>query len=154
MSSIMGRNLLTVDNEVFRCFTFYSCLLFLKVFAVAVFTPIQRFRKKAFISPEDTKLAEGSEVREDPDVERVRRAHLNDLENIPIFFMSSLLFVSIDPHVMLAKWLFRIYTIARYLHTLVYLLTIPQPARALCFAVGITCNFIILAYVVYNSFSI
>ena len=38
-----------------------------------------------FANPEDAKDVPGSKVGSDPDVERVRRAHLNDLENIPLF---------------------------------------------------------------------
>ena len=38
-----------------------------------------------FANPEDAKDVPGSKVGSDPEVERVRRAHLNDLENIPLF---------------------------------------------------------------------
>jgi glutathione S-transferase len=58
-------------------------------------------------------------VKKDEDVERVRRAHLNDLENIPAFLISGLFYVMTNPNVNLALWLFRIAVLARIGHTIV-----------------------------------
>lgn len=84
----------------------------------------------------------------DPDVERVRRAHLNDLENIPIFIVAAWLFLMTNPSASTAILLFRLFTIARIAHTFVYaVVVIPQPARALSFGVG----FFITVYMVFCS---
>ena len=91
-----------------------------------------------FISPEDTAGLKNAKVKyDDPDVERVRRAHLNDLENIPAFIFAAWLFVLTNPPAWLALNLFRAFTFARIVHTLVYaVVVIPQPARALSWGVG------------------
>jgi glutathione S-transferase len=66
------------------------------------------------------------------------RAHLNDLENIPAFLFISFLYICTNPNLILANALFWAYTIARYIHTLVYAyIVIPQPARGLSFGVGL-----------------
>ena len=67
-------------------------------------------------------------------MERVRRAHLNDLENVVPFLITGLLYVLTNPAAGLAIMLIRIAAIARIVHTIVYaVVVIPQPARALAF---------------------
>lgn len=74
---------------------------------------------------------------DDPDIERVRRAHLNDLENIPAFIFAALIFLLTNPPAGLAINLFRIFTYARIAHTVVYaVFVVPQPARAISWGVG------------------
>lgn len=73
----------------------------------------------------------------DPDVERVRRAHQNDLENVLPFFIMGFLYMFTNPSVMLATNLFRAVAIARIAHTLVYaVVVVPQPARGISWMVG------------------
>jgi glutathione S-transferase len=79
---------------------------------------------------------------DDPDVERVRRAHRNDLENILPFFAAGFFYMFAHPNVTVAIWLFRIAAIARILHTVVYAVWIvPQPARFLTFFVCLAITF-------------
>lgn len=64
------------------------------------------------------------------------RAHLNDMENILPFLSVGLFYVLTDPNPLIALNLFRVATVARLLHTVVYAIyVIPQPARAICFGV-------------------
>ena len=47
---------------------------------------------KAFANPEDQAgpgRGQGSITFSDPDVERIRRAHQNDIENIPLFLLAA-----------------------------------------------------------------
>uniref|UniRef100_A0A1B6FXA4 Microsomal glutathione S-transferase 1 n=1 Tax=Cuerna arida TaxID=1464854 RepID=A0A1B6FXA4_9HEMI len=128
---------LNADNPVLQGFAFYASILILKMMLMSVLTALQRFRKKAFISPEDAAAFKGEVKMEDPDVERVRRAHLNDLENIPIFLVTGFLFVLSDPDVVVALMFFRLFTLARLVHTFVYAVyVVRQPTRAIAFAVG------------------
>ncbi|KAG5890849.1 hypothetical protein JTB14_016282 [Gonioctena quinquepunctata] len=100
------------------------------------FTGILRFKHKAFANEEDTKNRH-VKVKVDENVERVRRAHLNDVENIPLFFVSAFMYVLTDPSEYVAKILFLVYTAARIVHTVVYaVVVVPQPARALSFGIG------------------
>lgn len=75
-------------------------------------------------------------IKKDEDVERVRRAHLNDLENVLPFFVAGFLYVLTEPQVDLGLNLIRVAAIARILHTIVYAIyPIRQPARTICFMV-------------------
>jgi len=141
--------LLNAKNPVLQGLAFYSAILVLKMMGMSVLTGIQRFRKKAFISPEDAAAFKGEVKLEDPDVERVRRAHLNDLENIPIFLVTSLVFVLTDPDVVVALMFFRLYTLARLVHTFVYAIyVVRQPTRAIAFGVGQLILFIMLIMII------
>lgn len=74
---------------------------------------------QAYENPEDIRNRENVEIKKDENVERVRRAHLNDLENIPAFLIAGFFFVCSEPNVDLALWLFRIAVLARIAHTIV-----------------------------------
>ncbi|XP_014249158.1 microsomal glutathione S-transferase 1-like [Cimex lectularius] len=142
-------SLFTTENPVFAGYAFYSALLAFKMLLLALLTGYQRFRKKAFVNPEDAAQA-GTEVKlvPDEDVERIRRAHLNDMENIPIFMITGLIFVASDPNVIFALMMFRLYTIGRFLHTVVYTVyVVKQPARAISFQIGLITNVIIIFYI-------
>ena len=66
------------------------------------------------------------------------RAHLNDLENIPIFLIIALMFMLANLSPTRGIWCLRIFTAARILHTIVYLNAILIP-RVLCFVTGSVC---------------
>ncbi|XP_058818862.1 microsomal glutathione S-transferase 1-like [Topomyia yanbarensis] len=127
-----------VDPTVFRSYVFWSSVLVLKMLLMSILTARKRWAKKVFANPEDAKTTPGGKVNlADPDVERVRRAHLNDLENILPFFVIGFLYTLTNPPVFLATNLFRLVAIARIAHTLVYaVFVIPQPARGLSWAIG------------------
>ncbi|XP_055298547.1 microsomal glutathione S-transferase 1-like [Sitodiplosis mosellana] len=127
--------LLDKDNTVFRAFLFWSSVLVIKFLLMATLTAFHRFRTKTTPNPEDLGTLRASEVSSgNDDVERVRRAHLNDMENILPFLSVGLFYVLTDPNEMVALWLFRVTTVARFAHTFVYAIyVIPQPARAICF---------------------
>jgi glutathione S-transferase len=84
--------------------------------------------------PEDCVLGKGFEVKTHEDVERVRRAHLNDLENILPFLVIGLFFILTEPHVIVSSWLFRIVGVTRIVHTIIYAIyPAPQPTRAILY---------------------
>jgi glutathione S-transferase len=59
------------------------------------------------------------------------------LENIIPFIIVALFYTLTNPTEFLAVNLFRVYTIARILHTFVYTIVVtPQPSRALVWGVG------------------
>lgn len=130
--------LLTLTNPVFSAYTFWSAILVIKILLMSLLTGMQRFRTKTFANPEDLPSKKLKVKFDDPDVERVRRAHRNDLENILPFFIIGLLYVCINPEPFLAINLFRAVAIARIVHTLVYaVVVVPQPARGLAFFVAL-----------------
>uniref|UniRef100_A0A8D8QM62 Microsomal glutathione S-transferase 1 n=1 Tax=Cacopsylla melanoneura TaxID=428564 RepID=A0A8D8QM62_9HEMI len=150
-NSFEGPTLLTGTNVVFQCYAFYAALLVLKMIVVAFMTVGTRVKKKVFVTPEDTNLNGGVVAFDDPDVERMRRAHLNDLENIPTFLIICLLYIMTDPGTMLACWLIRIFTLARFLHTFVYTIyVLPQPSRAISFLTGVFIQIFMAGVVIMN----
>ncbi|XP_052900717.1 microsomal glutathione S-transferase 1-like isoform X2 [Anopheles moucheti] len=128
-----------VNDAVLRSYLFWSSVLVAKMLLMSPLTSLTRVRKMAFANPEDSS-AVSKKLKpklDDPDVERVRRAHLNDLENILPFFVIGFLYLLTNPAPFLAVNLFRVVAVSRILHTLVYaVVVIPQPARFLAFVGG------------------
>ncbi|KAG5317370.1 MGST1 transferase, partial [Pseudoatta argentina] len=92
-------------------------------------------------SPEDGAfISKGKAVYNDPDVERVRRAHLNNLENVLPWFIITYFWLGTGPSPWLAKTLIQTFVLSRIGHTISHVIFQQQPLRAIIFAVafGIT----------------
>jgi glutathione S-transferase len=76
-------------------------------------------------------------VRFSEDVERQRRAHLNDIENIPVFMIIAFFYLLTSPNELLAINLIRIFAISRIIHTVTYAIIPTQPARAISYTVAL-----------------
>ncbi|CAB1443187.1 unnamed protein product [Pleuronectes platessa] len=104
-----------------------------------------RFSRGAFSNEEDVgkKSAEEKKkmLRTHPDVERVRRCHLNDLENIIPFVVVGLLYALTAPELSAALLHFRIFAGARIFHTVAYVCALPQPSRGLSWMLGMLVTF-------------
>lgn len=100
---------------------------------------------------EDCCLGKGFEVKTHEDVERCRRAHLNDLENVIPFVIIGLLFILTEPHAGIASWLFRIVGVARILHSVFYAVhPVRQPTRAILHYIAYTISlYMTLSSIVY-----
>ncbi|XP_051486052.1 microsomal glutathione S-transferase 1 isoform X1 [Apus apus] len=130
-----------IDNDVFRAYATYATIVLLKMMLMSLVTAYFRITRKAFVNPEDVASFGKGEtakkyLRTDQDVERVRRGHLNDLENIVPFLGIGLLYALSSPELSTALLHFRIFTGARIIHTFAYLIPLPQPGRGLSWAVG------------------
>ncbi|KAF6729085.1 Prostaglandin E synthase [Oryzias melastigma] len=113
-----------IRNEVFSCFLFYAVLLILKMYVIAIITGQVRLRKKAFANPEDALRHGGLQFhREDPYVERCRRAHINDMENILPFLFLGAIYSLTGPSF-------------RLLHTVAYLLALRAPTRSVAYTIA------------------
>ncbi|XP_067640989.1 microsomal glutathione S-transferase 1 [Eurosta solidaginis] len=132
--AVLLKDLITLDNEVFSAYAFWAGVLVIKMLLLSILTAIQRIKTKTFANPEDLMSKHQKVKFDNPDVERVRRAHRNDLENILPFLVIGFLYVLTNPSVGLAVNLFRAVGISRILHTIVYaVVVLPQPSRALSF---------------------
>ncbi|MBH0219546.1 hypothetical protein GH793_15245 [Listeria monocytogenes] len=133
---------LLLEDPTVQSYLLYSAILALKVLAVAFLTGKARANKNVYANPEDARARKGVVKYDDPDVERVRRAHLNDLENIPVFWVLGALYLTTAPSAWLATTLFRVYTAGRVMHTLVYAVKpLPQPARGIAFGIPLMITF-------------
>ncbi|KAA0720917.1 Microsomal glutathione S-transferase 1 [Triplophysa tibetana] len=135
-----------IDTEVFLAFSTYATIVILKMMLMGLFTSYLRLTKKVFANLEDTNLVKTTEdrrkcVRVDPDVERVRRCHQNDLENIIPFVVIGLLYALTGPDLYTALLHFRVFVGSRFIHTVSYLVALPQPSRGLAWIVGLFATF-------------
>ncbi|CAF1416936.1 unnamed protein product [Adineta steineri] len=129
----------TLDNTVFRNFSFYAVASILKMMIMSPLTVRQRFRKNAFANPEDIQQQNRKTIQattSDSDVERVRRNHLNDVENIIPFVLIGFGYIACNPNPTLAVWHFRIFFVSRLLHTFAYQIPLRQPSRAITCMIG------------------
>ncbi|XP_055298543.1 microsomal glutathione S-transferase 1-like [Sitodiplosis mosellana] len=136
-------DLLSFSNPVFSSYAYWGAILVIKCFLMSPWTSYFRYKNKAPISPEDVSIHKFVGARGEikvnhshPEVERVRRGHLNDLENILPYLFVGLFYVLTNPSVSLAKTLFKVAALARIVHTIVYtVIVIPQPARGTAWAI-------------------
>ncbi|XP_034434724.1 microsomal glutathione S-transferase 1-like [Hippoglossus hippoglossus] len=134
-----------MDSQVLQSYFTYATIVILKMMLMSPLTAYFRLTRKVFANLEDTKLGSSAIdkklVRTDPDVERVRRCHLNDLENIVPFVVIGLLYALTAPELSAALLHFRIFAGARIFHTVAYVGALPQPSRALGWILGLMVTF-------------
>ena len=125
------------EFPAFRPLVLFSVLLVLKLGAGAFATANARRKSAVVLNPEDTKVNPGSRVADEeaPATLRAKRAHLNDVENIPGFLVLALLFTLSGCSASAAWVYFGVYFVARALHTIFYLNAV-QPFRTVAFFVG------------------
>jgi glutathione S-transferase len=134
---------LSLQNPVFAAYTVAASILILKTLAMAWLTVFRMMSLKAgFRSPEDLRKTplnpnpSPEQLQPNEAVERIRRIHLNDLENIPFFLAAGLLFVLTEPSLLLARCLFYGYMVSRLLHFAAYLSARTHDTRATLWTVG------------------
>ncbi|XP_056311824.1 microsomal glutathione S-transferase 1.2 [Danio aesculapii] len=135
-----------MNSDVFLAFCTYATIVVLKMMFMAPLTGYFRMTRKAFSNWEDTAMSKSPEARKkmlqtNPDVERVRRCHLNDLENIIPFVVIGLLYALTGPDLSTALLHFRVFVGSRFIHTVSYVLALPQPSRGLSWVVGMITTF-------------
>jgi uncharacterized MAPEG superfamily protein len=113
-----------------------ALLLVLKMVAVGFYTSAVRIRRRVFATPEDYALRNLAPAGvPDEDVERVRRAHRNDLENVLPFLVVGLLYALTGPSLAAARIYLIGFLVARTLHSVFYIRAM-QPHRTIAFTVG------------------
>ncbi|MGH7439982.1 MAG: MAPEG family protein [Polyangiaceae bacterium] len=123
-------------------------------FFLAMQTGSVRSRARAVVNPEDPRVYKGASVVEveHPDVQRVKRAHLNLIENTVPFFAVGYLFALTEPGLVLASILYGIFVFARVVHAYVYL-TARQPVRSGAWMAGLLVV-VVMAVAVLRSIAI
>lgn len=134
---------ISFDNPVFVAFAISASIMALKAVAMSWLTVVQMMRfNSGFRSPEDLKKTllnphpDPKQLLHDERVERIRRIQLNDLENLPFFFVAGALYVLTNPPLMLAQWLFYGYVVSRLLHFAAYFTGQIHDIRAASWTVG------------------
>lgn len=145
--------LLSVENPVFRAYLVALALTVLKVMGQGWMTVFRMMKAKGgYASPEDIKPGI---YNPDPDpgqlavndyVDRSRRMHRNDLENIPAFWAVGLAFVAVAPPLWVAQVAFFGFVVARAFHAVAYATAQSHEIRSIGYTVG---SLIVMAMAVW-----
>ena len=134
---------LNFENPVFVTFAITSAIMVLKVMGQGWITVYRMLKVGAgYASPEDlqqgliNKSPHPSQLEVNDYVDRSRRMHRNDLENIPAFWIAGLLFVFVDPALWLAQVLMYGFVAARVGHFWAYATEQTHEIRATFYTVG------------------
>lgn len=139
----MSMTLLATDNPVFITYLIAASIMVLKIMGQGWVTVYRMLRCDAGLaSPEDlrpgliNKNPRPEQLEINDYVDRSRRMHRNDLENIPAFWAAGLLFVTTAPPLLLAQILMYGFVAARLLHSLAYVSKQSHEIRATFYTVG------------------
>ncbi len=135
-------------EPVFGLYAACSSILIVTLYALGFWTARIRNARRAVVNAEDVKVNSGAVVVEveHPDVQRIKRAHLNALENAVPFFVIGFLYTQTAPGLTFARALFLSFVAIRTLHALFYL-NAKQPFRTASFAIGAVINLVMVAQV-------
>ena len=146
--------LLSFDNPVFFTYALAASIMLLKLLLQPWMTVVRMMSVRAgFRSPEDVKKSplnpnpDPSQIEPNEYVERSRRLNLNDLESIPAFLIAGLLFVLVEPPLLLAQVLIWTYVVARAAHFVAYVTAQLHDIRATLWTFS---SISVIAMVVYT----
>jgi len=134
---------LTMGNPVFVTYMIAAALMILKIMGQGWMTVYRMIASDSgLVSPEDLRTGlinrdpRAEQLELNDYVDRSRRMHRNDLENIPAFLACGLLFVTAEPSATLASILMYTFVGARLLHTLAYTTKQSHEVRATLYTIG------------------
>ena len=134
---------LSLHNPLFATYVIAACLLILKAISMSWLTVARMMQARGgFRSPEDLRRTplnpapDPQQLQPNESVDRIRRIHLNDLENIPFFLIAGFLYVLAGPSLLMARLLLYGYVVARLLHFIAYLNASSHETRATLWTIG------------------
>ena len=135
--------LISLKNPVFVAYVVAATIMILKVASMSWLTVVRMIQVNGgFRSPEDIKKTRFNpnptpeQLAPNDRVERIRRIHMNDLENVPFFLVAGFLFVLTDPALLLAQILMYTYVVSRLLHFAAYFSGRTHDTRAMLWTPG------------------
>lgn len=144
---------LSLENPAFVTYAIAASIMVLKLMAQGWITVVRMLANQGgFVNPEDAKAGPANptprpgQLDINDDVDRSRRIHRNDLENIPAFLAIGLLFVLIAPPLAAAQWLMYGFVVVRLLHTIAYSTAQSHEVRATFYSIG---SLIVIAMAVW-----
>lgn len=134
---------LNVQDSLFGTYVIAATLMILKAVSMSWLTVLRMLQANGgFRAPEDLRKTplnptpNPKQLEPVESVERVRRIHLNDLENVPFFLVAGFLFILTQPSLILAQWLLYGYVASRLLHFAAYFTAQTHDVRATLWTVG------------------
>lgn len=150
--------ILSLQNPVFVTYVVAASIMLLKLMLQPWMTVLRMMKVRAgFRSPEDAKRSplnpepRPGQLEPNEYVERSRRMNLNDLESIPAFLAAGLLFVLMEPPLLLAQTLLWTYVAARAVHFLAYATAQLHDVRATLWTVSSVSVLVMVAYVLVEA---
>lgn len=136
-------NNLSLQDPLFATYAIAAALMILKAVSMSWLTVVRMMQVRGgFRSPEDLKRTplnpapHPRQLEPDERVERIRRIHLNDLENLPFFLAAGFLYVLTQPSLLQAQVLLYGYVVSRFLHFAAYATARTHDVRATLWTVG------------------
>jgi glutathione S-transferase len=133
----------SLENPVFVAYAIASALLVLKYMGQGWMTVYRMMRSNSGLaSPEDLRPGplnpnpHAGQLDANDYVDRSRRMHRNDMENIPAFWAAGLLFVAINPAHWVAMVAFYGFVAARACHALAYATRQSHEVRATFYTIA------------------
>jgi glutathione S-transferase len=133
----------STQNPVFVTYMITGALMVLKIMGQGWMTVYRMLKSNSgLVSPEDlqvgliNKQPNPEQLEINDYVDRSRRMHRNDLENIPAFLACGLLFVAAQPSYLVANLLMYGFVAARLAHAVAYATKQSHEIRATFYTIG------------------
>ena len=134
---------LGLSNPLFSTYAIAATIMILKAWSMSWLTVVRMIKANGgFRAPEDLQKTpmnanpNQDQLAPNESVERVRRIHLNDLENIPFFLVAGFLFILTEPSLIVTQCLLYGYVVSRMLHFVAYITARTHDTRALLWTPG------------------
>ena len=151
---------LTMENPVFVTYMIAASIMVLKIMGQGWMTVYRMLRSDSgLVSPEDLQVGpinpnpRPEQLEVNDYVDRSRRMHRNDLENIPGFLVIGLLFVIAQPSLMLANILMYGFVAARFAHAIAYATKQSHEMRATFYTIGSVAVIVMAVYTLVAAIS-
>jgi glutathione S-transferase len=149
---------LNMENPVFVTYVIAAAIMILKLMGQGWMTVFRMLKTDTGLaSPEDLRVGlinrnpRPEQLELNDYVDRSRRMHRNDLENIPAFLACGLLFVVAAPSYLLANILMYSFVGARLAHTLAYATKQSHEVRATFYTIGSVAVMVMAVYVLASA---
>lgn len=146
--------LLSMENPVFITYMIAGAIMVLKIMGQGWMTVYRMLKSDSgLVSPEDLRVGlinrdpRPEQLEKNDYVDRSRRMHRNDLENIPAFLACGLLFVATGPSYLLANILMYGFVGARLAHAIAYVTRQSHEVRATFYSIGSIAVIVMAVYV-------
>jgi len=150
-------DLLSLENPIFEVYVTAAALAVLKLMLQGWMTVYRMLKANSgWASPEDlrpgliNRAPDESQLEVNDYVDRSRRMHRNDLENIPGFLIAGLLFVVVNPNLLLAQALMYGFVLARLAHFVAYASKQSHEVRATFYTIGSLVVIYMAAHVLWS----
>ena len=150
----------SMNNPVFVTYVIAASIMILKLMGQGWMTVYRMLKADAGLaSPEDVRPGlinrnpRPEQLEVNDYVDRSRRMHRNDLENIPGFLGAGLLFVAVGPSLLLANILMYSFVGARALHAIAYATKRSHEVRATFYTVGSVVVIVMAGYALVAALS-